>query len=252
MENNAISCLCLTYGRTHLIIEALHSYLIQKYDGKSEFLIINDAPFQKLHFEHPNVRIINLDKTFPKWGEKEDYGIQQCAHNIVVQWDDDDIAIRDCHLSNINDLYNQYKFALVHWNKGVFMNAGKIAAIRSLGNSGICFTKEAWKEIGGYPHENCGADMRFVQAIEKTKLKVVRATPEDDKVSWAYRWGENNYNCSGLGDDSKRPEEEQIISRHTKYIESEIEKGKIPTGDIELKPHWNQDYSQLLKNYISK
>lgn len=251
-KKNGISCLCLTYGRTHLIVEALYSFLMQRYDGESELLIINDAPFQKLHFEHPKVRIINLDKTFPLWGAKEDFGIKECKYNIVVQFDDDDIAIRNCHLSNINDLYNQHKFALVHWNRGVFMLGDKIEKIMTVGNSGIVFTKDAWRTVGGYPKRNAGADMDFVRNIEKAKLTVVRAKPEDSKLSWAYRWGQKDFNLSGQGDDRNRAMPDQIIERHKRYIKSEINKGNIPVGDIRLEPSWRFGYTEMLDNFISK
>jgi hypothetical protein len=66
-----ISCKCITYGRVDLLEESLYSFLNQNYDGDSEMLIVNDYPEQKLYFDHPKVRIINLDKTFETIGEKE-------------------------------------------------------------------------------------------------------------------------------------------------------------------------------------
>jgi hypothetical protein len=246
-----ISCLCLTYGRPHLIIEALHSYLLQEYEGESEFLIINDAPFQRYHFEHPNVRIINLDVTFEKWGAKEDFGISQCKYDIVVQFDDDDLAIQPIHLQNINKYFTNGS-ALLHWHNAAFMNGGKIAALRPVGNSGIVFSKDAWRAVGGYPHENCGADQFFTDNIVTKGLVVKRVVPPDEEVSWSYRWGENDYNLSGLGADWDRPEEEQIIERHIRHIQSLRDSGEMPEGDIILEPSWRFDYTKMLKDFIDE
>ncbi len=250
MKKQSISCLCLTYGRPHLLIESLYSYLMQDYDGESEFLIINDAPFQKYHFSHKNVRIINLDKTFEKWGAKEDFGISQCKYETIIQWDDDDIAVSINHLHNVNKYFIEGS-ALLHWHNAVLMMGDSIAALGPTGNSGIVFSKDAWRTVGGYPHENCGADMLFSDRIKHTHhLPTVLSEPPNEEVSWAYRWGQDNYNCSGLGADWDRPEEEQIISRHVRHIDELRKQGRMPEGDIELLPSWRFDYTKLLKDYI--
>jgi len=243
------SNLCLTYGRPHLIVEALYSYLMQDYDGDSEFLIINDAPFQKYYFDHPNVRIINLDKTFDKWGAKEDFGINECKYETVQQMDDDDIMIQPIHMQNVNKYFTKGS-ALLHWFNAVFMHGDAIAAIRPIGNSGIVFSKDAVKAVGGYPHHNCGADMLLTDTINSRGLKVQRPEPPDSEVSFAYRWGQDNYNCSGLGADFDRPEDDQIIARHTRYINHLVKNGSMPTGRIDLKPYWRFDYTQMLKDFL--
>jgi len=53
----------ITYGRVEFLEESLHSFLIQDYPEK-ELVIVNDYPLQKLVFDHPQVRIYNLDETF--------------------------------------------------------------------------------------------------------------------------------------------------------------------------------------------
>lgn len=248
--NKSISCLCLTYGRPHLIVEALHSFLIQEYEGESEFVIINDAPFQKYYFDHPKVRIINLDYTFPKWGAKSDFGIEQCKHDICAVFDDDDIAIQPNHLSNI-DKYFTEGTALLHWHNAAFMMGNQVAGLVPVGNSGIVFSKDAWRTVGGYPHENAGSDVLFTDRITHTHhLPVARPEPPNEEISWAYRWGQDNYNCSGLGADWDRPEEEQIISRHVRHVNALREQGNMPEGDIQLQPAWRFDYTKILKDYI--
>ena len=36
MTNPKVSCYCATYGRTKLLEEAIHSFLLQDYEGEKE------------------------------------------------------------------------------------------------------------------------------------------------------------------------------------------------------------------------
>lgn len=243
-----ISCKCITYGRVDLLEESLYSFLNQEYDGDSEMVIVNDYPEQKLYFDHPRVRIINLDKTFNTIGEKENFAVEECKYNTIAVWDDDDIALPN-HLSNINKYFPEYD--LLHWTKGAAVNFKKIDALHNLGNSGIVYTKEIWEKSGKHELENAGYDMSFVVKIKhKYKCKFINASPSDDEVSWMYCWGGRSYHMSGQGKDT--PDKENVIVRHSKHIEKLKNEGKIPIGDIELKPKWNIDYKQLLIDFLKK
>lgn len=241
-----ISCKCITYGRIDLLEESLYSFLNQEYDGDSEMVIVNDYPEQKLYFDHPKVKIINVDKTFDTIGEKENFAVENCNYNTIAVWDDDDIALSN-HLSNINKYFPSHD--LLHWQKGAFVNYKKIDALTSLGNSGIIYTKEIWERSGKHELENAGYDMSFVIKIKNQyKCKVVNADPPDDEVSWMYLWGGRSYHMSGLGTDT--PDRENVVMRHSKHIDNLKNSGKIPIGDIELVPKWNTDYNQLLKDHL--
>jgi hypothetical protein len=52
------------------------------------------------------------------------------------------------------------------------------------------------------------------------------------------------------GQSKDTPDRENVIIRHSKHIDNLKKEGKIPIGDIELKPKWNTDYKQLLENYL--
>jgi hypothetical protein len=241
-----ISCKCITYGRVDLLEESLYSFLNQKYDGESEMLIVNDYPEQKLYFDHPKVRIINLDKTFDTIGEKENFAVENCKYDTIAVWDDDDIALPN-HLENINKYFPSYD--LLHWNKGALVNYKKIEELCWLGNSGIVYTKEIWNRAGRHELENAGYDMSFVDKLNyKYLCNVINANPPDDEVSWMYLWGGRCYHMSGLGTDT--PDRENVIVRHSKHIENLKNSGKIPIGDIELMPRWGIDYKELLIKYI--
>lgn len=241
-----ISCKMITYGRVEFLEESLYSFLMQEYDGERELVIINDYPLQKLVFDHPLVRIINLEQTFQCLGEKENFATKQCRGDIIAQWDDDDMALPN-HLSNINKYFVEGS-DLLHWHNAIMMNAPNIQSIGGVGNSGIVYSRKIWEQIGGYPMENAGYDMTYVISIKSNSNNIVFAHPPNEEVSWIYVWGGRGYHCSGMGTDTiDRP---SIIQRHSEHIERLRQKGLIPTGNIYLNPHWKHDYKNLLKEYI--
>lgn len=241
-----ISCKMITYGRVDTLVEALHSFLIQDYPtDKCELIIVNDYPKQKLIFDHPQVTIYNLDETFPLIGEKENYAIERCKGELIAVWDDDDVALSN-HLQNVADHWKE-DTNIIHWNTAVFYNEPKITKITGVGNSGIVYSKKVWKEIGKSPLENAGGDMTMTNRIHKLGGRVNVTMPEE-QAAWFYMWGGRGYHQSGQGTD--KPGKRNIIERHSEYIENQRKKGKIPTGDIHLKPKWNKDYAQMLKDFI--
>ena len=241
-----ISCKCITYGRVKFLEESLYSFLNQKYDGKKELIIVNDYPNQKLFFNHPDVKIYNLDETFTTIGEKENFAVSKCSGDLIAVWDDDDIALSN-HLSNIAKYFNS-KADMLHWHRGVYYNEPNITDITGLGNSGIVYTRKIWEEIGGHPLENAGYDMTFVDNIRKSGGKAVYASPPDNEVSWFYMWGGRDYHMSGMGTDT--PNRKNVVERHKEHIEKLRQDGKIPEGNVELKPKWGRNYHKLLLDFI--
>ena len=51
-----VSAMCLTYGRPHVLEEAIHSFLKQDYLGPKEMIVLNDCDQQVLLFDHPEVK----------------------------------------------------------------------------------------------------------------------------------------------------------------------------------------------------
>lgn len=247
MEYPFISCKTITYGRVDTLEEAIQSFLIQEYPGKKELIIVNDYPLQKLVYDHPEIKIFNLDETFSTIGDKENFAIEQCSGDLIAVWDDDDVALSN-HLSNIAKFWRP-DANLLHWQNGVFYNEPNITKLMALGNSGIVYSKRAWEEIGKSPIENAGGDMTLVVALHNLgRDKVVLADPLNEECSWFYMWGGRGYHQSGLGTDTAdRP---NVIVRHSQYVEDLRKKGKIPTGNIQLNPHWNKNYKKMLEDYI--
>jgi hypothetical protein len=188
-----------------------------------------------------------MDFTFKTIGEKENYATDLCNGDIICQWDDDDVAM-PWHLKNVAEQFTD-NVNILHWHTGVFYNEPAITAIAWLGNSGIVFRKSAWEAIGGHPLENAGYDMTFIERLHKYGgRKIVQM--DKHKASWFYMWGGRGYHMSGQGHDkSGMP---NVIERHSVHIESLRKQGKIPTGNVDLKPNWRRDYKKMLEQFLKK
>lgn len=109
------------------------------------------------------------------------------------------------------------------------------------------YSRRAWDEVGGHPHENAGYDVTFVNKLLAAGASVVLADPPARDVSWFYMWAHGSYHMSGLGtDDGSRP---HVVLRHSEHIEQLRQQGLVPTGDVELVPRWRRDYARALATY---
>lgn len=243
MNEPLISCKCTTYARVDVLEESIYGFLQQEYKNK-ELIIVNDYPLQTLKFNHPQIKIINVDKPFPSIGDKDDFTVSQCQGDIIAVWDDDDIALPG-HLENINKYFLQ-NTDLLHWGRGGFYNFDKIDEICCIGNDGMVYSRRIWEKVGGFHHENAGYDTTFVERANSLGANVVTAYPESP--SWIYMWGGRSYHQSAMGTDT--PDKPNILERYSAHIEQLRLQGKIPTGQIELNPQWRVDYIQKLNNFM--
>ncbi|NDB81383.1 MAG: glycosyltransferase family 2 protein [Alphaproteobacteria bacterium] len=246
MNYPLISCKMITYGRVDTLEESLHSFLQQDYPGPKELIIVNDYPLQTLIFDHPEVKIINLNYTFSTIGEKENFATELCNGDIICQWDDDDVALPN-HLSNVFEQFTD-DVNILHWETGVLCHITGIEKVCWIGNSGIVFRKSAWEAVGKHPKENAGYDMTFIEKLHDYGGRKFVKMP-DDKASWFYMWGGRGYHMSGEGHD--KPGKPNAIQRHSLHVENLRIQGKVPTGDVILKPHWNKNYKQMLIDFLA-
>lgn len=250
----------LTAGRPHLLEEALYSFLNLEDSQDSELIIINDYPHQKLIFEHPRVRIVNSPELFPSIGEKDIFAHDLCQGDIILVFDDDDIALPH-HLKNIEKYMGDND--LLHWGNGGFYNEEPggikldkpLVQFTQLGNSGIVYTKKAYLEVGKSPVMNEGGDMILVHSLKALREKYLYAMPENKDISWLYRWstptsstGVGCYHQSGMG--NWEPGRDDVRIRNFNYLENLRYSGMLPTGDIKLVPKWKHNYIELVKSYL--
>src|SRR5207248_7600475 len=76
-----------------LLEEAIQSFLLQEYPGEKELIVLNDFDQQRLVFDHPEVRILNVPRRFRTLGEKYNAAVALAAHDLLFVWEDDDIYL---------------------------------------------------------------------------------------------------------------------------------------------------------------
>jgi len=247
--NRKILWKCTTAGRIHVLEETLYSFINQDNLEDSEMIIVNDYPLQTLHYDHPNVKIFNIKEPFKTIGEKDNFCIEQSDAEIICVTDDDDTYLNN-HNNNIRKYFVEGT-TIGHWF-GAYYNYPDITKLMGIGNSGMVYSREAWLKVGKHEAINEGGDTVFSNKLHELG-NWIEMIPPLEEVSAFYRWSLPNnggvYHQSGLGSFVEgRP---NAIQRHAQHIEQLRRRGLIPTGDIELKPHWNQDYSKLLKDFIN-
>jgi FkbM family methyltransferase len=224
-----ISCLCPTFNRAphelELVEEAIESFLRQDYPNK-ELLILNDAPGQTLHFEHPQVRIVNTPFRCADQAEKQRLLAGLAAGELLCPWADDAISL-PWRLSRSRAL---------------------------LGGRDYYAPREYWYLDAEGPLHDCMPIFPYFASLCRTeavaRLEVARRAAErasSDRNAWPrtpeaaaapsapiedwhsiYRWGVARFPPPAPDRD-----------------------GEAATGEFPLSPHWNQDYATLTRSYAA-
>jgi len=226
-----VSILTLTYQRHWLLEEAIHSYLKQL-DGfceNSEMVVINDSPLVKYEFEHPNVRIINLDERFSSVGKKLEWGFAQCKYDWIYRLDDDDLL--SPWALKINEQYrNEYPDKeVLRDQKHYFFSHNKYQGLGDSINNGNCYHKNYIKRVGNIIDKSIGED-NWLTFHNGANMHI----GDVGKYTMIYRWGMGVYHISGMGD---RPNEE---------IYEITDKTNTESGIIKLQPHFKEEYWEQL------
>src|SRR5262245_57833506 len=226
-----VSCMCLTYGRPHLLEEAIESFLRQDYKGVKELIVLNDLPDQELVFDHPEIRIINVRKRFRGMGEKRNACAAFCSHDLLYVWDDDDIFL-PWRLSYCVEKLRQGR-RFFKPTQSFLLSHGKLSApYPNIFYSSACWERSLFDEVNGYPHTQ-GAGF----ALEAKFESALGGAPLSEVVPlelnfYIYRGiGTKSYHLSGFGNalDYRIAADFVLQQRASSSIASER---------LWLKPHW--------------
>jgi len=231
-----VSCQCITYGRTHLLDEAVESFLRQDYVGEKELVILNDYPALRLECDLPNVLVVNLPRRFKTIGEKRNACVALCQGEVIFPWDDDDIHLPHRISYSLQQMKNRRYFKstrLWYWKNGELSPEPKSAVAHAMG----CWSTEFFDAVGGYPHLQSGQDAALEECF-KGPDRDVQETP-DEWLYYVYRFpGTGSYHLSTAG-----------YGKGFEYVESFVrEKGL--EGAHEIRPHWSQDFSQMVADAL--
>jgi hypothetical protein len=244
-----ISCLMPTYNRfpayTHLIEEAIYSFILQVPPApeRMELIICNDTPGQILRYDHPQVKIFNLEQRFPTLSDKLIWMIGQAQGDLLCRWDDDDIHLPWRLSTSLHNLNNDHGYNLnpslsllkqgYEWRPANHWYAEYGKPLTETVNPGNTHNMSLWRrevleKIGGYPPNSCGGeDQEFNARLRKVGLgRQERLLPSD--IFYIYRWGYSDVHLSG----TTSPKEHW----------TGIGKREIVTGNFYLSPFWSQDW----------
>ncbi len=233
-----VSCQCITYGRTTLLDEAVECFLRQDYPGEKELVILNDLPTLRLHFEHPEVRVINLPYRMRTIGEKRNACVALGTGEIVFVWDDDDISLPHRISYSLARMTNHryYKADKIwYWTSGKLKGLPHKSVCHPMG----CWSIEFFGEVGGYPPMQSGQDAVLEKRFKGPDRRVEPTDPTD--VYYIYRFpGTGSYHLSSSGYGKGYEETARYVER------SGI------GGDYEIKPQWRQDYPGMVAAELAK
>jgi glycosyltransferase involved in cell wall biosynthesis len=227
--------MCITYGRTSVLDECVHSFLIQDYPGEKELVILNDYPHLELVYDSPNVKVINDKKRHSSLGAKRNACIERCEGEIICVWDDDDIHLPHRISMNINKMSGHY---YVMPNCHIYYSTNGMGLVDFPLRGQAFFYKDLWKDVGGYPRIEVGEDWGFENKIRDANC-FYQYTINPTRVDYIYRWGiTGSYHSSYYPDDLK--------GRSDKYL-----KENVNVRLYKIKPSWKKMYHKLALEAIN-
>jgi len=232
-----VSCLCSTYGRVRALEEAVHSFLMQDYEGPKELLILNDLADQELIFDHPDVRIVNSKNRIVPLGAKFNEAARLAKGRIFMVWEDDDIYLPHRISYSVQHLKN----GLFHTGQGYYEQSyRKIIRSNNLFHANLAISNDVFWSVGGYDHSDwSGIDTTLFNALRNKYGEFSCEIPSKD-VFYIYRWAAiSDYHASYWSQSN-------ASTMAADYVGGRILRGEIPTGVVQLRPHWSYDYMELL------
>ncbi|MCB0207679.1 MAG: sulfotransferase family 2 domain-containing protein [Anaerolineae bacterium] len=216
-----VSCICLNTGYPELLEEAIYSFLQQDYDGPKELIILNDDPTQTLVFDHPEVKIINQPQQTQFGRGKWNVAVTFCMHDLILVWNAADISLP--HRISVSVKKMPKTDDHLHFMPStifIWENERVSGPYHNLFHQGNCWSRRLFDEVGGFkkPERN--------SAIFKPQLRIV------DQPRY----------------DALMPDEIFYIFRRLNYV---TDKPQPPSGEIQLNPHWQVDYSKLVQDHLA-
>lgn len=245
-----ISCICPTYGRPHLLEEAIESFLRQDYPGPKELIVLNDLPEQHLVFEYPGVHVVNVGRRFRTLGEKLNTAVALCTYDLVSIWSDDDVYLPH-RLSQSVERWDATR-AFYKAGQAFLLNDGALSGpFASVLHGGSLYSRDLFVQARGYPHLTDGVDQRFEAVLERLHTDATQPdTLTPAELFHVYRWGgSGSYHLSALGNRST--DQQAAYRAVADFVAREIVAGRQPTGRIALQPRWHEDYEALVASYLN-
>jgi hypothetical protein len=234
------------YGKAPCLSELIYSFLNQDYKGKKELIILNDLDKQKIVFNHPEVKIINLENRIIPLGAKFNKNVEYCQYDILSVMEIDDIYLSN-HLSNA---IQKMKNGIYHSNRAwsLKFNSDKLNIGGNYFHATHVFSRELFNQVGGY----CEIDNTTVDIKTMKKFKdaigpyTISETPIN--FTYIYRWvpypTAYHASCHGKVDSVSK-----IVE---KIVHNGILNGTEPSGECVIVPRWKNPYNDYVREALSK
>lgn len=242
-----VSCVCPTFGRAHLLEEAIESFHRQDYPGEKELIICNDFIKQHFIYNHPEVKVINLPERCPNLGYKKNYTYDCAEGELILTWEDDDIHLPG-RISRMVNSMQSLDAEFVFEGPYYILYGGVISKESGKTTGTHIITKDLFNRSSKYPQMNSGQDSEFNKSLQEKLGHPLHICKDDPQ--FLYRFSTGRVHISQFGRDSE--DKESGYDLVYKFAKESIAKLIEPGGEYELKPHWSKDWEQEVKKAIVK
>lgn len=239
MKLPKVSCLCPTFARVALLEEAIESFIRQDYQGERELIVCNDFYQQKLHLEHERIKVINLDERASNLGAKRNATASYATGDYLLTWGDDDVHLPS-RISRMVEFVSHVQVGFALEGHHFCLYDGKMKSDPRATAGAHIISRELFYELGGIPELSFGEDVAF---NERLKQRIGPWKHCDSPPQFIYRFSSGRPHISAFG-----PKEPDPYGRMLALAEECVKIGKEPSGQIELKPQWRQDWDGMTKD----
>lgn len=198
MDKPLVSCLMATHGRYARVCEALACFLSQDYPNR-ELVILNNHPVP-LEFAHPLVTILNEGGIHPTLGHCRNRLLAFASGEFVRTWDDDDLYLPYAISQGVERIGDAPAWKPA---RSWFINGLHCYLMANAMEASIIWRNSWVRKIGYYNGE--GDEHRLLNGA------LGNAGPASEELgswsSYAYRWGQGEWHCSGSLGDGRTDEE---------------------------------------------
>jgi hypothetical protein len=223
-----IQILCPTYGRPRRLEELVACFLKQHHTDSS-LTIVNDHPGQILYFSHPRVSVINLPRRCPSFGQKRHMMLEMADPGLVTYWDDDDIYLPN-YLSYSLENIKRFK-TMVGKHQTQWVDGGhrlyRIAGSPWMNT--VLADRDILLSVGGFDAIHNGTCVPMIQRLLLWKHLISTGAADGLAPSFIYRH-KNGLHHVSMEDPANA------------HASMDIHADQSLMGDIELLPHWHDDY----------
>jgi hypothetical protein len=218
-------------------------FLRQDYPpDRCELIVLDDAGqyVSQSHTTPKSWHLVSVARRFATLGEKRNASAAFASADVdaLVVWDDDDIylpwALR-AHAAALEKAPWSRPSQVLVENQGAMRL--KSRASNGLFHPAWAFTREAFRQVRGYPFMQSGQDQGLARLFQQAALPTCDAIELGFSPFLFYRWGSSkSYHLSGM--NAKEGYERLETRRHE----------GAPIERVE--PQWEQDYLGILPESI--